>query len=576
MSDKKIAKNRAKMNKYTTKEKVLISALVSFVFSFIIFLFNPIDIVANNAQEFSFALSDIIGGVLLSFFASFAILFAVLMIFNKYILNIITSLLLSVFISDYIYNLTVGKGTLVSGDVRIDYGKSTTIFLIIIIAVAYALFLAGVLLKNKWKNVCAFICVLLIAMNSATLVSDFATKDFVNKNGTTIKYALSEKNLFGVSKKENVVYFLFDRFDTKFYDEVVNDNPNYFSKSLDGFTYFDNAVSTFSRTYPAVAGLITGVTYDGNTSSNEYFKKAYTTSPFLKDLKSNGYEINIYADRYYEYSDAECFKDTVSNATKINGYTPDKTNILKYLLSLSDARTIACKMPTLLFKHTANGTVLTLSKLNSKDKIYHDDDAALYKNLKSSGLHYTNSDKNYTFIYLHGTHSPYTLDADAQRVKASTSKEQTIGSFKIIADYVDQMKKLGVYDNSTIVITGDHGYPYTDTEPLLESTDTGTKTAVFVKPKSSKTSGLSVSHAPASVADIIPTIVKDTGIKTSTDYGESLFDIAQDSARKRIYYHSRLTGNSKLILDKYTITGDAANIKNWKLEESRDTNQAWY
>lgn len=576
MSDKKIAKSIAKMNKYTTKEKVLISALVSFVFSFIIFLFNPIDIVANNAQEFSFALSDIIGGILLSFFASFAILFAVLMIFNKYILNIITSLLLSVFISDYIYNLTVGKGTLVSGDVRIDYGKSTTIFLIIIIAVAYVLFLAGVLLKNKWKNICAFICVLLIAMNSATLVSDFATKDFLNKNGAAINYALSEKNLFGVSKKENVVYFLFDRFDTKFYDEVVNDNPNYFSKSLDGFTYFDNAVSTFSRTYPAVAGLITGVTYDGNTPSNEYFKKAYTTSPFLKDLKSNGYDINIYADRYYEYSDAECFKDTVSNATKINGYTPDKTNILKYLLSLSDARTIACKMPALLFRQTANGTVLTLSKLNSEDKIYHDDDAKLYKNLKSSGLHYTNSDKNYTFIYLHGTHSPYTLDADAQRVESSTSKEQTVGSFKIIAEYIDQMKKLGVYDNSTIVITGDHGYPYTDVDPLLECTDTGTKTAVFVKPKSSKTSGLSVSHAPASVADIIPTIVKDTGMKTSTDYGESLFDIAQDSTRERIYYHSRLTGNSKLILDKYTITGDAANIKNWKLEESRDTNQAWY
>lgn len=576
MSDKKIAKSRAKMNKYTTKEKVLISALVSFVFSFIIFLFNPIDIVANNAQEFSFALSDIIGGILLSFFASFAILFAVLMIFNKYILNIITSLLLSVFISDYIYNLTVGKGTLVSGDVRIDYGKSTTIFLIIIIAVAYVLFLAGVLLKNKWKNICAFICVLLIAMNSATLVSDFATKDFLNKNGAAINYALSEKNLFGVSKKENVVYFLFDRFDTKFYNEVVNDNPNYFSKSLDGFTYFDNAVSTFSRTYPAVAGLITGVTYDGNTPSNEYFKKAYTTSPFLKDLKSNGYDINIYADRYYEYSDAECFKDTVSNATKINGYTPDKTNILKYLLSLSDARTIACKMPTLLFRQTASGTVLTLSALNSEDKIYHDDDAKLYKNLKSSGLHYTNSNKNYTFIYLHGTHSPYTLDADAQRVESSTSKEQTMGSFKIIADYIDQMKKLGVYDNSTIVITGDHGYPYTDVDPLLECTDTGTRTCVFVKPKSSKTSGLSVSHAPASVADIIPTIVKDTGMKTSTDYGESLFDIAQDSARKRIYYHSRLTGNSKLILDKYTITGDAANIKNWKLEESRDTNQAWY
>ena len=74
----------------------------------------------------------------------------------------------------------------------------------------------------------------------------------------------------------------------------------------------------------------------------------------------------------------------------------------------------------------------------------------------------------------------------------------------------------------------------------------------------------------------IPVSLTIVGIMSATDAGACLFDIAQDSTRERIYYHSRLTGNSKLILDKYTITGDAANIKNWKLEESRDTNQAWY
>ena len=44
-------------------------------------------------------LQDIIGGILLSFFASFAILFAVLMIFNKYILNTFCCIVFYLFLS---------------------------------------------------------------------------------------------------------------------------------------------------------------------------------------------------------------------------------------------------------------------------------------------------------------------------------------------------------------------------------------------------------------------------------------------------------------------------------------------
>ncbi len=563
------------MEKYSLKEKLLISLLTSFAASFIVFVFNPIDIFANNAQEFSFALNDFILPLLLCFLVCFAAVFGILMIFNKHLLNTATSVILSIFISSYIYNLTFGKGIFVSGDVRIDLDKAQNAYFVILGITIYVMFLLGLFLKKQWKNICIFLCVLLIAMNSATLVTDFTAKNAAKTNGANVEYALTEKNMFNVSDKENVVYFLFDRFDKIFYDEVVEKYPDYFSKTLDGFTYFDNAVSTFSRTYPAVAGLITGVTYDGKTNADDYFKKAYTTSPFLKDLKSNGYNINLYVDRYYEYSDAKYLKGIADNATKVNGYTPNQKRILNYLLKLSDSRIFPYKMPITMFRFTAQGTVLKLSDLKTDGKIYHDDDAEVYKNLTANGLSTYDSDKNFTFIYLHGSHSPFTLNSNVERVEESTSLEQTVGSFKIIDEYINELKRLGVYDNTTIVITGDHGYPYTDTEPPLEYMDEGTRTCVFIKPKNS-TGELKTKHTQASLTDIIPTIVKDTKLKTDYNYGDSLFDIDENQARTRIYYHSRLSGDSKLIFDKYEITGDAADKNNWKFQESIDTKQAWY
>lgn len=563
------------MGKYSLKEKLLISLLTSFAASFIVFVFNPIDIFANNAQEFSFALNDFILPLLLCFLVCFVAVFGILMIFNKHLLNTITSVILSIFVSSYIYNLTFGKGIFVSGDVRIDLDKAQNAYFVILGITIYVMFLLGLFLKKQWKNICIFLCVLLIAMNSATLVTDFTAKNAAKTNGANVEYALTEKNMFNVSDKENVVYFLFDRFDKIFYDEVVEKYPDYFSKTLDGFTYFDNAVSTFSRTYPAVAGLITGITYDGKTNADNYFKKAYTTSPFLKDLKSNGYNINLYVDRYYEYSDAKYLNGIADNATKVNGYTPNQKLILNYLLKLSNGRIFPYKMPITMFRFTAQGTVLKLSDLKTDNKIYHDDDAEVYKNLTANGLSTYDSDKNFTFIYLHGSHSPFTLNSNVERVEESTSLEQTVGSFKIIDEYINELKRLGVYDNTTIVITGDHGYPYTDTEPPLEYMDEGTRTCVFIKPKNS-TGELKTKHTQTSLTDIIPTIVKDTKLKTNYNYGDSLFDIDENQTRTRIYYHSRLSGDSKLIFDKYEITGDAADKNNWKFQESIDTKQAWY
>lgn len=61
--------------------------------------------------------------------------------------------------------------------------------------------------------------------------------------------------------------------------------------------------------------------------------------------------------------------------------------------------------------------------------------------------------------------------------------EQAKGAFKMVFDYLDELKRLGVYEDATIVITADHGqWPSNgDREPM-----TGPRlTALFVKPAGS-------------------------------------------------------------------------------------------
>ena len=71
-----------------------------------------------------------------------------------------------------------------------------------------------------------------------------------------------------------------------------------------------------------------------------------------------------------------------------------------------------------------------------------------------------------------GVHSPYVRDRDLNYVSdgSGTEEEQGLGTLRIISEYMDQLKKLGVYEQTTVIVLADHGYnAHSDMEhcPLL-------------------------------------------------------------------------------------------------------------
>lgn len=55
--------------------------------------------------------------------------------------------------------------------------------------------------------------------------------------------------------------------------------------------------------------------------------------------------------------------------------------------------------------------------------------------------------------------------------------QQTAGDLNMITEYIGQLKKLGIYDDTTIIITADHGITGT-----LEELDYERMPSLFIKP----------------------------------------------------------------------------------------------
>ena len=161
-----------------------------------------------------------------------------------------------------------------------------------------------------------------------------------------------------------------------------------------------------------------------------------------------------------------------------------------------------------MIEDTNEATVEKLANINCQSGFYNTDDGKNYEALCKNGLVFSDADKNYIFIHLAGSHAPYILDENCQKSNTATPLSQTKGAFLFIKKYLNELKRLGVYDNSIIVISGDHGKPYSDVEPIYNwekdnFTDHAPTVAMFYKPKNSNNS-LNYSDIPIQSGNIIP------------------------------------------------------------------------
>jgi len=549
----------------SAKQKLWFSLLAALTLPFTVMVCGAFEIYLNNSAEFLFVLSDfwlLLVALGLAVFVGLALLLGFL---KGKAFHVVFSLLVWLAVMSYVQGsfLNFGLTSLGADELATGAGVGLVILdLAIWLLTGAGFVLAAVFIKDKQTlgMLAAVALVMVLAVQAVNLSIAFINSEEKQKTETV----LTTENLFEVSEKDNVIVFILDRFDIYYYQQVLKQDPDFFER-LDGFTLYTNNISLYSRTYPSVTYMLTGVENPFENTREEYFEMAYADSPFFKDLKNNNYKINLYTSAYYAYDDASVFGDTVDNVSRYQDYVIDgKMKLVGKMLLLSLYRYAPLGIKDMIRVSSADFSEFVSFDTENDHGQYVMNDAETYRMFRENGLSVQNEKNTFTFLHLNGCHSPYTMDENGNAIEsnnyASAAIPATKGCFNLIYDYIDQMKALGLYEDATIIITGDHARAMDDTVDVEDAR----VTALFVKESGSHSTPLAYSSAPVCQENLRAEIVKSAGLKTKNNYGAAFSDIAEDDELVRKYYFEKSNGDKDEIV-VYSIVGDANDFSNWTL-----------
>ena len=573
-------KSQAQAKKTTMpKSHIIISLLASFAFSFSFFIVGPLSLYFSEANRSFFETNNlyaymVVPAMVIAAVIFFVILGAILLFATGKMHTVMVSIIAWLLVCGYVQvlffnswtNGLIGDGN--TGTLTPPGGGVPNLILWIVLGVL--IIGAPLLSKGKLKKVgsvakmvVVYLLVLVFAMQGAGLLETVLSAPEEEKG----KAFLSTDKLFDVAKNENIVVFVIDRFDICYYNELKAYDPNFFA-DFDGFTSYTDNISLYARTYPAVASMLTGVENDFSTTRTEYFKKAYSESTFLKDISDAGYDVNLYTENYYVYDDADVIGDFVDNKAT-SGDIAKLDNPLG-LVSAMISYSAYNFGPDIIKPYVSVSTNSFAGKASQSDssKLYIHDDAALYRSFREAGGLTVDTDKNFSFIHLRGCHSPFNLTENVEDVGDgnATSLQQSRAIFKIIKEYIAELKAKGLYENATIIITGDHARALDDTKDVPSARITG----LMVKEKGKSGTPMVESKAPVCQANFMATVIKSAGIKTDNDYGRAYFEIGEDEILTRKYLFELSIKENEEHKDQiveYEITGPASDFSNWKIKE---------
>lgn len=557
-------------------ERLLTSgaAVLAFVFTFI--MFGPFELYIANISYLVFGIKQLLPPIIIAgiiILAVFTVLFALL---RGKIFNAVVSIVIGITIAGYIQGnyINIDHGTLDgTGIVWQDFKWQMLVNLFVWAAIILVPVIFCYFSRDIWKSFVRIVSLVLVAMQvfgAVYLVIKSAYQINSNISGDGY-FECSEQ--FKVSKNKNTIVFLLDRMDKKYMDELLKRDPSLCEK-LSGFTYYKNFTGSYSRTFPSVAYLLSGVKYDYDIPSAEYMKKAMSESNFFGALQAAGYESRLYTDTQYVTGSVESFNGTVKNAKSTEGKAKPM-KILSAMLNLSAYRYSPEAMKPYFHIYTDNIAQKYIFG-NEDGSIYTVDDAEFYAAFRKKGITTEDNAGSFVFYHLQGAHDPFTMNEKGEAVTLDylnyeeSMYKQIRGDFKMILSYIKQLKAAGVYDNTTIIITADHGR--TGTAPSLEEA-TGKNYGERVLTLLIKEAGadtkqpLKTSMKQVCQANLHKTFLRSMGVNYEDDGVRAIEDIGEDEEITRYFYMSSsnsLKASRDVNLITYEIKGDANDFSNWK------------
>ncbi len=530
-----IKKNNADERSYIKRVGVILLPIVSFVFMY--FVFGTYELYFSNMAELKFIFADILPVSLLFLFASVALSFLIALAIKGRNLDYLSIVIGSLTLLSYIQCAFLNRNTFIQGE-----SLSTPMWLIQInfwlwVAVPVVFCIIYKKKNNKLfvkiaSGVAAALIVIQGAALPALLINGLSEKQTRTHSG----YHLDGAKQFEVSSEENVIVFIMDTFFTGHFEDYLETHPEAYDKYSD-FIFYDNIVSEATGTTHAMPYMLTTRPVDFTVPFMESNKNAWNSEEanfFYSSMQDDGYTFRIFSDSDVYCGGAENMIGKIENVVEYEfTYQTESFPTFLSLSSLSLYRYVPHIFKEVFYvsdinyinKFTKSDSVHTLNTSDhdgttetsaERGIAFYNDD---YYDGVMNGLT-TTDEKLCIFTHIQGVHEPYY----SERGEVQSYMDAVGGCMKIFDEYIRQLKEIGVYDNSTIILTSDHGISigFTDSAAL-----------VLIKPAGKTGDKMVIDSSPGVLqSDLIPTILDCTELPHE-NLGYSFFDLDENTKRTR-------------------------------------------
>ncbi len=500
-------------------------------------IYTPSSLFLENISEFLFNYISIVPIILASaLILWFAANVAALCLTNEKTLIYYIALIFAVSMGAYLQRSFLNPQFPTLDGTQIDwssYAAENKISALVWLACILIIFIFVSFFKGKAEKTIKYISLFLSSVQLISLIVLLVTIRLPEE----ADHGYSKDAQFSVGSKENIIIFIIDTLQASALEDYIRSDV-YPEGELDDFTFFDNMVSGGASTQIAMPVLLTGCEYDPMQPIEEYNEEVWLNAPpFYNFLHENDYDIRFFSDNKSIIGSTDGIADnyTITVKNHIGSYAAFGSRLYKlvcFYLSPQFAKQF-------FWTSTDDITQAVISDNSS----YRKDNFQFYEDFKAAGGLTADYDKTFRLYHLYGVHMPYNLDENIEKIdeEQGTEQKQLRGVLKEITLYINELKRLKIYDKSAIVITGDHG---------RHEDDNPESNPAFLIKMPGESHKLEHNSSPVHFRNLHATLAS-----TITDdysfYGPSIYDITSSSDVERLHTINRGIRNRNYVDDEW-------------------------
>lgn len=396
-------------------------------------------------------------------------------------------------------------------DYPIDVAISVIVWCVI-------LSVSGIIFVKKYKILKILACIL-----SAMQLTSLVVMVVINGLNSRPIVATTTTGEFELGTEENVILFVLDSIGGHPVEDYIKNNSEYESM-LSDFTLFTDSMGGGASTQLGMPVILTGCEYDGIEDPEEYFDSVWEDTKLYKHLKNIGYDIRFFCTPGCVRNLPLGYVENIVQADDIY-YIPEPLKYLEKIYTLSALYGAPQIVKSNFMLNTSDFEWLL--GLTGENHIYFSEPRSFNNYWKEAdNTVKTSYNKAFRYYHLDGVHLPIQWNEELEFDESATWEQAFSGQIRMLIQYMDSMKKLGIYDKSLIVICGDHGQEMGRAITI--------NPAILIKRPEERHETIQYNSSPVTTRNLYSTIATISSEKKNV-WGPTVYDIDENSRQQSLY-----------------------------------------